>query len=205
MQNFIVWMNPDREESAAAVAKLNGAVLVRHTDGVMAAIGRELKRCGFDPDLAVFAQTCEEFAKQANSDMVCISRSDGDAVAAVIYLEDGYAGEGVSAVADLSYLMSAYRQYFHQPDKAVVFQGALSYLSDEDIAWLYSRHSSAIVEWQSNGGLGLYEFGFSLCDILNDGIRHVLREVVCGWLHREILPELSAPLETSDDLKQDNR
>ena len=27
MQNFIVWMNPDREESATAAAKLNGAVL----------------------------------------------------------------------------------------------------------------------------------------------------------------------------------
>ena len=37
MQNFIVWMNPDREESAAAAAKLNGAVLTAHTDGAMIA------------------------------------------------------------------------------------------------------------------------------------------------------------------------
>lgn len=107
MQNFIVWMNPDREESAAAAAKLNGAVLTAHTDGVMAAIRRELKRFGLGADLAVFAQTCEEFAKQANADMVCISSSNGDAVAAVTYLEDGYAGEGVSAVADMRYLMPA--------------------------------------------------------------------------------------------------
>lgn len=44
MQNFIVWMNPDREDSEAAAARLNGAVLTAHTDGVMAAIGRELKK-----------------------------------------------------------------------------------------------------------------------------------------------------------------
>lgn len=119
MQNF----NPDREESAAAAAKLNGAVLTAHTDGVMAAIRRELKRFGLGADLAVFAQTCEEFAKQANADMVCISSSNGDAVAAVTYLEDGYAGKGVSAVADMRYLMPAYRQYFNRPDKMVIFQG----------------------------------------------------------------------------------
>lgn len=190
MQNFIVWMNPDREESATAAAKLNGAVLTAHTDGVMAAIGRELKRFGLEADLAVFAQACEEFAKQANADMVCISSSDGDAVAAVTYLEDGYAGEGVSAVADLRHLMSAYRQYFNQPDKADVFQNALSYLSDADIAWIYSRHSEDVIEWQSKEGLGLYEFGFCLSDVLTDGCRHVLRKVVSGWLHREILPEL---------------
>jgi len=64
MQNFIVWMNPDREESAAAAAKLNGAVLTAHTDGAMAAIRRELKILGLGADLAIFAQTCEEFAKQ---------------------------------------------------------------------------------------------------------------------------------------------
>ena len=106
MQNFIVWMNPDREESAAAAAKLNGAVLTAHTDGAMAAIRRELKILGLGADLAIFAQTCEEFAKQANADMVCISSSNGDVVAAVTYLEDGYAGEGVSAVADMRYLLS---------------------------------------------------------------------------------------------------
>lgn len=39
----------------------------------------------FEADLAVFAQACEEFAKQANADMVCISTSNGDAVAAVTY------------------------------------------------------------------------------------------------------------------------
>ncbi|MCU9854904.1 hypothetical protein OFM29_01750 [Neisseria gonorrhoeae] len=158
MQNFIVWMNPDREESAAAAAKLNGAVLTAHTDGVMAAIRRELKRFGLGADLAVFAQTCEEFAKQAN--------------------------------ADMRYLMPAYRQYFNRPDKMVIFQGALQYLSDEDIAWIFRRHINAIIEWQSNEGLGLYEFGFSLSDVLTDGCRHVLREVVTGWLNREILPEL---------------
>lgn len=195
MQNFIVWMNPDREESATAAAKLNGAVLTAHTDGVMAAIGRELKRFGLAADLAVYAQTCEEFAKQANADMVCISSSDGDAVAAVTYLDDGYAGEGISAVADLRHLMSAYRQYFNQPDKADVFQNALSYLSDADIAWIYSRHSEDVIEWQSKEGLGLYEFGFCLSDVLNDGHRHILRQVVCGWLHREILPVLSASSE----------
>jgi len=85
MQNFIVWMNPDREDSEAAAARLNGAVLTAHTDGVMAAIGRELKKMNFEADLAVFAQACEEFAKQANADMVCISTSNGDAVAAVTY------------------------------------------------------------------------------------------------------------------------
>lgn len=126
MQNFIVWMNADREESATAVAKLNGAVLTAHTDDVMAAIGRELKKMDLEADLAVFAQACEEFAKQANADMVCISSSNGDAVAAVTYLEDGYAGEGVSAVADLRYLMSAYRQYFNRPDKMVIFRGHCS-------------------------------------------------------------------------------
>lgn len=151
-----------------------------------------LKILGLGADLAVFAQTCEEFAKQANADMVCISSSNGDAVAAVTYLEDGYAGEGVSAVADMRYLMSAYRQYFNRPDKMVIFQVALQYLSDEDIAWIFRRHSNAIIEWQSNEGLGLYEFGFSLSDVLPDGCRHVLREVVTGWLHREILPELYA-------------
>ena len=192
MQNFIVWMNPDREESAAAAAKLNGAVLTAHTDGAMAAIRRELKIFGLEADLAVFAQTCEEFAKQANADMVCISSSNGDAVAAVTYLEDGYAGEGVSAVADMRYLMSAYRQYFNRPDKMVIFQVALQYLSDEDIAWIFRRHSNAIIEWQSNEGLGLYEFGFCLSDVLTDGCRHVLREVVTCWLHREILPVLCA-------------
>lgn len=192
MQNFIVWMNPDREESAAAAAKLNGAVLTAHTDGAMAAIRRELKILGLGADLAIFAQTCEEFAKQANADMVCISSSNGDAVAAVTYLEDGYAGEGVSAVADMRYLMSAYRQYFNRPDKMVIFQVALQYLSDEDIAWIFRRHSNAIIEWQSNEGLGLYEFGFSLSDVLPDGCRHVLREVVTGWLHHEILPKLYA-------------
>ena len=145
MQNFIVWMNPDREESAAAAAKLNGAVLTAHTDGAMAAIRRELKILGLGADLAIFAQTCEEFAKQANADMVCISSSNGDAVAAVTYLEDGYAGEGVSAVADMRYLMSAYRQYFNRPDKMVIFQVALQYLSDEDIAWIFRRHSNAII------------------------------------------------------------
>ena len=192
MQNFIVWMNPDREESATAAAKLNGAVLTAHTDGVMAAIGRELKKMGLEADLAVFAQACEEFAKQANADMVCISSSNGDAVAAVTYLEDGYAGEGVSAVADMRYLMSAYRQYFNRPDKMVIFQVALQYLSDEDIAWIFRRHSNAIIEWQSDKGLGLYEFGFSLSDVLTDGRRHVLREVVTGWLNSEILPVLCA-------------
>lgn len=140
MQNFIVWMNPDREESAAAAAKLNGAVLTAHTDGAMAAIRRELKILGLGADLAIFAQTCEEFAKQANADMVCISSSNGDAVAAVTYLEDGYAGEGVSAVADMRYLMSAYRQYFNRPDKMVIFQVALQYLSDEDIAWIFLHY-----------------------------------------------------------------
>lgn len=77
MQNFIVWMNPDREDSEAAAARLNGAVLTAHTDGVMAAIGRELKKMNLEADLAVFAQACEEFAKQANADMVCISTSNG--------------------------------------------------------------------------------------------------------------------------------
>lgn len=190
MQNFIVWMNPVREESATAAAKLNGAVLTAHTDGVMAAICRELKKMGLEADLAVFAQACEEFAKQANADMVCISSSDGDAVATVTYLEDGYAGEGVSAVADLRFLMSVFRYCFNKPEKAIVLQDALHHLSDADIAWLFSRHSNAIIEWQSNKGLGLYEFGFSLSDVLTDGCRHVLREVVTGWLRREILPEL---------------
>ena len=192
MQNFIVWMNPDREESAAAAAKLNGAVLTAHTDGAMAAIRRELKILGLGADLAIFAQTCEEFAKQANADMVCISSSDGDAVAAVTYLEDGYAGEGVSAVADLRFLISVFRDCFNKPEKAIVLRDALNYLSDADISWLFSRHSNAIIEWQSNEGLGLYEFGFSLSDVLPDGCRHVLREVVTGWLHREILPVLCA-------------
>ena len=132
MQNFIVWMNPDREESAAAAAKLNGAVLTAHTDGAMAAIRRELKSFGLGTDLAVFAQTCEEFAKQANADMVCISSSNGDAVAAVTYLEDGYAGEGVSAVADIRYLMSVFRYCFNKPEKAIVLRDALNYLSDAD-------------------------------------------------------------------------
>lgn len=190
MQNFIVWMNPDREDSEAAAARLNGAVLTAHTDGVMAAIGRELKKMNFEADLAVFAQTCEEFVKQANADMVCISTSNGDAMAAVTYLEDGYAGEGVSAVADLRFLMSVFRYCFNKPEKAIVLRDALNYLSDADISWLFSRHSNAIIEWQSNKGLGLYEFGFSLSDVLTDGCRHVLREVVTGWLRREILPEL---------------
>jgi len=92
----------------------------------------------------------------------------------------------------MRYLMSAYRQYFNRPDKMVIFQVALQYLSDEDIAWIFRHHSNAIIEWQSNEGLGLYEFGFSLSDVLPDGCRHVLREVVTGWLHREILPELYA-------------
>lgn len=192
MQNFIVWMNPDREESATAAAKLNGAVLTAHTDGVMAAIGRELKKMDLEADLAVFAQACEEFAKQANADMICISRSTGDAVAAVTYLEDGYAGEGVSAVADLRFLMSVFRYCFNKPEKAIVLRDALNYLSDADIAWLFSRHSNAIIEWQSDKGLGLYEFGFSLSDVLTDGRRHVLREVVTGWLNHEILPVLCA-------------
>ena len=74
----------------------------------------------------------------------------------------------------------------------VIFQGALQYLSDEDIAWIFRRYSNTIIEWQSNEGLGLYEFGFSLSDVLTDGRRHVLREVVTGWLHREILPVLCA-------------
>lgn len=190
MQNFIVWMNPDREESAAAAARLNGAVLTAHTDGIMAAIGRELKKMNFEADLAVFAQACEEFVKQANADMVCISTSNGDAVAAVTYLEDGYAGEGISAVADLRFLMSVFRDCFNKPEKAIVLRDALNYLSDADISWLFSRHSNTIIEWQSNKGLGLYEFGFSLSDVLTDGRRHVLREVVTGWLRREILPEL---------------
>lgn len=190
MQNYIVWMNPDREDSEAAAARLNGAVLTAHTDGIMAAIGRELKKMNLEADLAVFAQTCEEFAKQANADMICISTSNGDAVAAVTYLEDGYAGEGISAVADLRFLMSVFRYCFNRPEKAIVLQDALLHLSDADIAWLFSRHSNAIIEWQSNKGLGLYEFGFSLSDVLTDGRRHVLREVVTGWLNREILPEL---------------
>lgn len=190
MQNFIVWMNPDREDSEAAAARLNGAVLTAHTDGIMAAIGRELKKMNFEADLAVFAQACEEFVKQANADMVCISTSNGDAVAAVTYLEDGYAGEGISAVADLRFLMSVFRDCFNKPEKAIVLRDALNYLSDADISWLFSRHSNTIIEWQSNKGLGLYEFGFSLSDVLTDGRRHVLREVVTGWLRREILPEL---------------
>ena len=190
MQNFIVWMNPDREDSEAAAARLNGAVLTAHTDGIMAAIGRELKKMDFEADLAVFAQACEEFVKQANADMVCISTSNGDAVAAVTYLEDGYAGEGISAVADLRFLMSVFRDCFNKPEKAIVLRDALNYLSDADISWLFSRHSNTIIEWQSNKGLGLYEFGFSLSDVLTDGRRHVLREVVTGWLRREILPEL---------------
>ena len=190
MQNFIVWMNPDMEKATDAAARLNGAVLAPHVDGVWGAILRELKQAGLGEDMVVFTENTADFAERANADMVCISRSDGDAVAAVTYLEDGYAGEGVSAVADLCHLMSAYRQYFNQPDKADVFQNALSYLSDADIAWIYSRHSEDVIEWQSKEGLGLYEFGFCLSDVLTDGCRHVLRKVVSGWLHREILPEL---------------
>lgn len=190
MQNFIVWLNPDREDTEAAAARLNGAVLIAHTDGVMAAIGRELKKMNLEADLAIFAQACEEFVKQANADMVCISTSNGDAVAAVTYLEDGYAGEGISAVADLRFLMSVFRYCFNKPEKAIVLRDALNYLSDADISWLFSRHSNAIIEWQSNKGLGLYEFGFSLSDVLTYGCRHVLREVVTGWLRCEILPEL---------------
>ena len=86
--------------------------------------------------------------------------------------------------------MSVFRYCFNKSKKAIVLRDALNYLSDADISWLFSRHSNTIIERQSNKGLGLYEFGFSLSDVLTDGRRHVLREVVTGWLRREILPEL---------------
>lgn len=177
MQHYVALINSEFEEAERISTMLSGTVFpYRNHYTLVQEIAGYLSSQGF-PSEAVSEERLmplASFMRALNNEETGLSRSDNCYAAHVVWAHSERSEDNAGALEDICYLLKD-TEWNHGNVDMKIYD-----FTPADMEWLYSRHKSAIIQWQSDKGLTLDDLGFYLENVL-DKSPHILWEVVYRW------------------------
>ncbi|MFC3873228.1 hypothetical protein [Neisseria musculi] len=177
MQHYVVLINPECEEAQRISNNLAETVFpYRNNLSLIQEIAGYLLSQGF-PSEAVseeWLMPLDAFMRALNNEETGLSKSENFYAAHIAWAYSEHPRNIAGALEDICYLLKE-----TQWDPGNVDMKIYDFTS-ADMEWLYSRHKSAIIQWQSDKGLTLDDLDFYLENVL-DKSPHILWEVVYRW------------------------
>ena len=177
MQHYVVFINPECEEAERISTTLAETVFpYRSNLSLIQEIAGYLSSQGF-PSEAVSEERLmplASFMRALNNEETGLSRSDNCYAAHVVWAYSELPEDSAGALEDICYLLKD-TEWNHGNVDMKIYD-----FTPADMEWLYIRHKSAIIQWQSDKGLTLDDLDFYLENVL-DKSQHILWEVVYRW------------------------
>lgn len=177
MKHYIVMINPEFEDAEYIASILSGIVLPKRINRTLVQEVADYLKSQDQPPAAVEERQIiplDNFIRALNGEETGLSRAGNCYAANIAWAHSAPEGGTGSALEDICHLLKDDEWDLNNVDMK------LYDLTVSDTAWLYSRHKAAIVQWQSDKGLTLYDLNFSLEDVF-DKSPHILWEVVYRW------------------------
>lgn len=180
MKHYIVWFNDDYERAEEAAGLMQERFLPwQPHEAAQEALTRFMQAHGHPPACIGRVEPIGRFMHNINHLEVGPSRCYNSYVGFFAHCEP-FDSDLHGVLQDVAYLLRNVRvgnseDFFNMiPDN----------LSDADILSLYSRYHRLIIDWQSDNGLTINDFGYCVEDVMEGsaaaaGLR---RAVVCRWL-----------------------
>ncbi|OSI12974.1 hypothetical protein [Neisseria canis] len=180
MKHYIIWFSDEyeRAEEAADLARKLFLPWQAH-ESALEALVRFMQKNGHPSDCINRIEPISEFIHNINHLEVGPSRCYNSYVGFFAHCEP-LDSQLHGVLQDIAYLLR------NVPiGNSEDFVNMISdVLSDADILWLFSRYRCLIIDWQSNNGLTINDFGYCVEDVMEGSVAAagLRREVVCRWV-----------------------